>query len=228
MDTSNKCSNCTIGSCALPTLTKSQVKEMENHTLQTSFKKGEILRRQAAPLPNIIYLRKGYVKEFVSHENNPDQVIQLIKPQSYIGLQGLCTNTSSVFSYQAITNIEVCYIEKETFGSLIKENGLFAREILIALSHESLSNQKRFLGLNQKQIYGKVAGLILYLCEEVYESSEFNLHVNRIELSQMIACTRESVTKALIWFRKEKLISMEKNHIKILDKSRIEEMAIRG
>lgn len=222
------CSNCTIGSCAIYTLSYDELKNMETDTYQTRFRKGEILRKQDTPLDSVIYLRQGYVKEFMRHQSVADQVIQLIKPRSYIGLQMLCTNTSSVFSYEAITDVEVCYIEKDTFSKLIRGNGNFAREILISLSHESMSNHKRFLSLNQTQTFGKVAGLLIYLAEEVYESREFELQLKRAELAQMVASTRESVTRALKWFHNEGIISLEKNMLVIEQVDRLSEIAKRG
>ncbi|MDA3822633.1 MAG: Crp/Fnr family transcriptional regulator [Bacteroidales bacterium] len=228
MNFDKKCSNCTVGSCALYTLSKVEVLSMENQTHQTKFRKGEILRKQDSPLESIIYLRNGYVKEYMSHDSLSDQVIQLIKPRSYIGLQGLSTNTASVFSYQVITDVEVCFIEKSIFNSLIRGNGNFAREILVSLSKEYLSNQKRFLSLNQTQIFGKVAGLLIYLSEEVYENSNFDIHLTRTELAQMVASTRESVTRTLKWFQNEGIILMDKNMIKIHDWTRLSEIAKRG
>lgn len=228
MNSDKKCSNCTVGSCALYTLSKAEVLNMEDQTHQIKFYKGEILRKQDTPLDSIIYLRYGYVKEYMSHDSLSDQVIQLIKPRSYIGLQGLSNNTASVFSYQAITDVDVCFIEKSIFNSLVKGNGNFAREILISLSQEYLSNQKRFLSLNQTQIFGKVAGLLIYLSEEVYENSIFDIHLKRTELAQMVASTRESVTRTLKWFHNEGIILMDKNMIKIEDWKRLSEIAKRG
>lgn len=222
------CRNCTLGSCALYTLSAEEIKSMEAFTHQTTFRKGEILRKQGSPLESIIYLRSGYVKEFLRHEHASDQVIQLVKPKTYIGLQGLGKNSSSTFSYQAITELDVCYIGKSIFNVLVSGNGNFAREILISLSNESISNHKRFLSLNQTQTFGKVAGLLIYLAEEVYESSRFRLDLTRTELAQMIASTRESVTRALKWFQNEEIIAISEGSIKIIDYNRLAEIAKKG
>lgn len=223
-----KCTSCNFGSCALETLGKEELLKMENNALQSSFKEGEILRNQGSPLHSIIYSRKGYIKELIRHEKSSDQVIQIIKPKSYIGLQSLYTDQSSTFTYQAITDVEICYINKSAFTSLIEGNGSFAREILISLSNESFSNQNRFLSLNQKQTYGKVAGLILYLSSEIYESKNFPVHLTRSELAQMIGSTRESVTRALKWFSDEKMIELNKNQLKIINENRITQISKSG
>ncbi|MFC2089375.1 Crp/Fnr family transcriptional regulator [Bacteroidota bacterium] len=228
MNDSLECRSCTVGSCALETLSEYEIMSMETQTHQTQFHKGEILRKQDTPLESIIYLRSGYVKEFMSYDNMADQVIQIVKPRYYIGLHGLCTNTASVFSYQAITDVEVCFIEKSIFSSLIRGNGNFAREILLSLSYESLSNHRRFLSLNQTQTFGKVAGLLMYLSEEVFENHTFELYLKRAELAQMISSTRESVTRALKWFHNEKIIHIDKNLIKILDLNRLKNISKRG
>lgn len=223
-----KCSNCTIGSCAIYTLSPGELVEMESFTCQASYSKGEILRKQGTPIESVIYLRSGYVKEYMSNEGIDDQVIQLIKPRSYIGLQGLCTSSPSVFSYQAVTDTEICFVEKTHFREIIRGNGNFAAEILTALSRESLSNHKRFLSLNKTQIFGKVAGLLIYLSEEIYESDRFEPMLKRSELAQMIASTRESVSRTLWKFHNEGIIQMKGNMIRIMQKERLSELAKRG
>jgi CRP-like cAMP-binding protein len=226
--TTPSCRECTVASCAIETLTEDELRAIQNERHKTSFKKGEIIQKQGAPLDSVIYLRKGYVKEYMCYDTVADQVVQLIKPRSYIGLQGLYTNTTSVFSYQATTDTEVCFIEKTIFSDIIRTNGNFAREILIALSQESIRNHKRFLSLNQTQSFGKVAGLIIYLAEEVYGKDTFELQLKRAELGQMIASTRESVTRALKWFQNEGIITLEKNRIKIDQMERLADIAKRG
>jgi hypothetical protein len=44
----------------------------------------------------------------------------------------------------------------------------------------------------------------------------------------MIASTRESVTRALLWFKDERIISMEKNQIRIRDMAKLLEIAKHG
>jgi len=222
------CFSCDKASCALLTLNDAEVYKMELETSHTEMRSGDLLLRQGAPFHSIIYLRSGYVKEFVINDNSPDQIVQLIKPKSYIGLQSLFSSKESAFSYQSITDIELCYIQQHTFSDLIKNNGSFAREILISVSQETLGNQKRILGLNQKQIFGKVADTILYMATQVYDQNEFELKLSRTELAQMIASTRESVTKALLWFHEQAMISMEKNTITILDQTRLKEISRKG
>ncbi len=227
-DTELSCSNCDKASCALLTLSPKEISEMEIHTNQTDMHKGDLLLRQETPFHSIIYLRSGYVKEFVINKNGPDQIVQMIKPRSYIGLQSLFSNKVSAFSFQAISDVELCYIEQDTFNILIRGNGDFAREILIALSNETLNNQKRILGLNQKQIFGKVADTMLYMSEQIFENKEFDLMMSRSEIAQMIASTRESVTKALLWFHQERMIDMRKNRLKILNVTRLKDISKKG
>lgn len=201
---------------------------MGEKAYHTVYRNGEILCKQNTPLDSIIYLRSGYVKEYMSYTNEPDQVIQIIKPKSYIGLQDMKDHPLSVFSYQAITDSEVCFIQRDAFRELIRGNGNFAEQLLISLGEESVQNHKRFLDLNQTQTFGKVAGLLLYFSEEVFLKSSFNLILKRAELAQMVASTRESVTRALKWFHNEKIISMEKNEVTLLDIKRLKEFAKKG
>lgn len=224
----NICVGCEVGSCALITLKSSELEHMGTKAYHAEFRQGEIIRKQETPLDSIIYVRSGFVKEYISYPNAPDQVIQIIKPRTYIGLQGIGNNPLSIFSYQSITRTEICFIERSVFRELIRGNGSFAEQLLISLGQESVNNHKRFLSLNQTQTFGKVAGLLLYFSEEIYNHNTFNLYLKRAELAQMVASTRESVTRVLRWMHNEGLISMDKNMISILDKPRLEELAKKG
>ncbi len=222
------CSNCSFGSCAIVALSSSELRAMEKETWQADFSQGAIIRVQNDPVDAVIYLRSGFVKEYARHQTMPDQVIQIIKPRSYIGLHSLCTDTTSAFSYQAISEIEICFIRKTKFSQLIRGNGHFAREIIKCLSTESMSNHRRFLSLNRNQTYGKVAGLLLYLSEEIYGNRSFGLQLKRAELAQLVASTRESITRALRWLHTENVINMDKNHVTIVNFERLSEIARHG
>lgn len=222
------CTDCEFSSCALETLSMPELSNLESKTYQTSFSRGETIRKQNTPVNTLIYLRSGYIKEYIRHDFSDDQVIQIISPRAYIGLMGICTNTRSLYSYEAITNVEVCFIDKEMFSDLVSGNGRFAKEILIALSKETENNNQRFLKLNKSQTFGRVASLLLYLSEQVYRENEFELWLSRTEMAQMIASTRESVTRALRWFHHEKIIEMNRNHISIIDLERLTGISVKG
>lgn len=223
-----QCSLCSVKSCAIETLTTSEILNMEDRTYQANYQRGEMIRKQETPVDSLIYLRSGYIKEFLSHRNSADQVVQIIKPKSYIGLMGMCLESFSLYSYEAITETELCFIEKETFSKLISSNGNFAKQILIELSNESLKNHHRFLSLNKTQTFGKVAGLLLYLSDQVFEKESFELWLSRTELAQMIGTTRESVTRALSYFQEEEIIEYNKSMITIKEADRLSDISVKG
>jgi CRP-like cAMP-binding protein len=228
MDTHIACDDCAVGSCAIYTLTTDELDQMGSNKYLVQYKSGDLLRKQNTPMNFILFLRSGYVKEFLQHDHMPSQVIQLIKPGSYIGLHELSSESLSIFSYKAITDIDVCYIEKETFNNLIARNGNFAKEIIKAMSLEAIANNKRFLSLSQTQIFGKVAGLLIYLSVSIYENSNFELLLTRAELAQMIATSRESVTRTLKWFHNAGIISLDKQRLTILNEAKLSEFARRA
>ena len=201
---------------------------MEMHTHQSDIPQAEMLMRQHTPVHSIIYLRSGYLKEFVAHENRPNQVVQILREGTYIGLPALFGNKTCNFSYKALSDIEVCFIEKNTFQSLVHSNIRFSNEILHSMSSDTLRNQLRILALTQKQSFGKVADTLLYLARQVYESRSFDMQLTRTELAQMIASTRENVTKTLRRLMNEGIIFLKGSYIKILQMEQLEEIAKNG
>jgi len=220
-----RCSKCTEASCAVVHLSGSELMEMEANCSQSSLLPGETVLHQGIPFSHIIYLRKGIVKEYISHAGNGEQIIQLITRKSYLGLPSMLCGEVSKFTYKALTPLDMCFIAQPTFKSLIHGNGHFANEILASTCRETIQSHLRIIGLNRKQSYGKLADILLYLADYIFERESFPLLLNRSELASMTAGSRENISRTLSKFQKEGLIRESGGELSILNRTRLEEIA---
>ncbi|MCB9014790.1 MAG: Crp/Fnr family transcriptional regulator [Lentimicrobiaceae bacterium] len=224
----NKCSLCADKSCAVSVLTPEELELLSGNCAGVALKKGETLSREGALPSNIIYLRSGLVKESIIGINGKEQIVQIIKPLFYIGVSTMLGAKVSHFNYKVLTDAQVCYIDASIFKKLVKQNGHFAFEIMTALCRENLGNYHRFVENNQKQLYGRLAHSLLSFREDIFDSVEFDLPVTHSDLAALISTTRESVTRGLSKFCKEGIIGIEKNHVKILDETRLHDISRNG
>ncbi len=223
-----KCSGCTEAFCAVAMLSGEEIAYMEANCRQCSIKPGETVIHQGVPLSHIIYLRKGIVKEYISYSSENEQIIQLITSKRYLGLPSLLCGEISKYSYKALTPLDMCYIRQETFKELIKGNGSFANEILVSTCRETIQSQMRIIGLNRKQSYGKLADILLYLSDYIFENITFPMLLNRRELAAMTAGSRENISRTLSKFQNDGLIREENNMITILNRTQLEDIAKMG
>jgi CRP-like cAMP-binding protein len=222
------CLLCHEAFCAVASLTQSQLSLLYGSSHEMILTRGEHIYQQGVPTSHIAYLRKGLVMEYFRADNQPDRIINIVKSRAYLGLHSLFGDEANHYSYKALQELHVCYIDVESFKNLVRTNNEFAYEILVSVSRDSLSGHHRFLNINAKQTYGKVADVLLYFAHIVYGNNKFELPLTRREIGSMIGITRESTTKALAKFQSEGFIAVEGNILEILMPGQLEIISRNG
>jgi len=222
------CSCCEDRSCAVNVLNKNELELLHENSHEIEIKKGEIFLRSGVLNTHIIYLKKGYVKEFVISKNKKNKILQIVKPRAYLGLHSLFGDRVSHFSYAALSDLKVCYINISTFKNLVKINGAFAHELLTFVCQETLYNYDRFINQVQKNTNGRFADVLLYLSDEIFDSLKFELPLNRLELSELIGLSRENTARVITKFKEDKIINITNRAIEILKPDLLKKISLNG
>ena len=224
----SNCESCTDKSCAVQTLSDSELELLSNSYHEASFEKGEIILSEGSMASHIVYLRNGLVKEYGKGTSSLEYILQVVKPHSYLGLHSIFSDRINHYSYMALTKVTVCYIELPVFSKFIKENGNFSFEILSSVCNDSLRNYHRFIDQHQKKIFGKVADALLYFSSVIFQSSSFVLPLSRKEIAHMIGTSRESVSKQICGFETDNILKVHGRNITILDMERLQQISKNG
>ena len=82
------CKNCRYKSAAFQKLTDEQLFKVDEHRVELSFKKGELLSKQGMLMTQVIYIKKGFAKIYM--ENAGEMVvIGIAQPGTFVGIQAL-------------------------------------------------------------------------------------------------------------------------------------------
>lgn len=222
------CKFCQERFCAVASLSNPQLSLLQDNCRELFLRKNEHIYHQGSLTSHIVYLRTGLVMEYKKTDNGREQIVQIIKSRSYLGLHSLFGDRVNHYSYKAIEDIKVCYIDVEAFKQLVRGNGDFGYEILVSVSKDSLNSHHRFLNINAKQTFGKVADALLYFARVIYESDDFNLPVTREELGSLVGITRESTTRTLTRFQHEGFIRIKGQQVSILQPAQLENVSRTG
>ena len=209
------CRDCKVRHCAAAVLDVEELDLINTSRYEASFQKGDIIIHEGSPTSHIIYLKTGLVKEYVKGTQEKEQILQIVKKSAYLGLSSLFGDKINHYSYAALEDITVCYIDISVFHQLIKQNGSFGYEILVSVARDNLNNFNRFMRQSQKKTYGRVADAILYFSKIIYESKEFEIPFTRQELANLIGISRESATRVLTKFHEDGIVSLHDRHIRI-------------
>ncbi len=165
----SRCQDCLDKSCATEKLGNEELDLITNNRYRSEIKRKTNILNSGSPNSHIIYLRSGLVKEYLIKPDNKEQIIQIILPHSYLGLTSLFGDNINHYSYSALTDLKVCYIDIDVFTAMVKSNGTFAFEILTSVGRESLSSFHRFIAQSNKKTYGRIADMLLYFSRVVFQ-----------------------------------------------------------
>jgi len=209
------CRDCQEKSCAAAVLNMNELDLVNENSREADFKKGDIILHEGTLTSHIIYLKSGLVKEYVKNGSDKEQILQIVKKYTYLGLSSLFGDRINHYSYAALEDIKVCYIDINLFNRLVRQNGGFAYEILVSVSRDSLNNFHRFVNQSQKKTYGRVADAILYFSTIIYENPTFDIPFSRQELADLIGISRESATRVLTKFKEDDILDIQGKTIHI-------------
>ncbi|MCX6256360.1 MAG: Crp/Fnr family transcriptional regulator [Bacteroidia bacterium] len=222
------CPDCKDKSCAAAILSREELEMINFNSHESVVKKGEIILHEGSLTSHIIYLKSGLAKEFVKPTPESEQILSIVKEHTYLGLSSLFGDRINHYSYSALEDVKVCYIDIAVFINLVRKNGNFAYEILVSVSRDSLNNFHRFINQLHKKIYGRVADGILYFSRIIYENTTFSLPMSRQEFADLIGVSRESATRVLIKFKDEGIINIKGHLIEINKVELLEQISRKG
>ena len=114
------------------------------------------------------------------------------------------------------------------FLALIPLINEFAKRLLQHINKQEISNLNKLVNLTQKHMHGRVAEMLLYLSDHIYESDEFHTRLSRQDLADLTAMTKESLIRILKEMKNDGLVDAGIHDIKILDKVNLRNISITG
>lgn len=193
-----QCETCAIRSKAVETLNPEEIQLLSENCAEVKLQPGELIIKEGLLSSHIAFLKSGLAKICKKGVRDIDQILKIVRPGSYIGMQTVLSNKIHQYSASAIEECIVCYIDIWSFRELINRNAQFANELILFLCREELSYFSRFVNVHQKQVDGRLADCILFFSEEINESARsFTIPLSRADLAALVCATRESVTRAI-------------------------------
>ena len=189
--------------------------------VEVKYKKGEVVVKSGEEIKNLICIKEGLIKIYRTSKKHSDQIISITRPFEFTYLLSIFSDTHYNFSISALEDTTVCFISLENIKKMIAENGSFAMSMLQKLSTATDNVIKNVTNLNQKNLRGRVAYILLFFAEEIYQNYTFILPISRKEIAELIGMTAENVIRIMSEFRKEGIIRIKTKEIEIKENQRL-------
>jgi CRP/FNR family transcriptional regulator, polysaccharide utilization system transcription regulator len=178
------------------------------------YKKKEMLIKQNSHSSNIYYLKSGLIKVFTERRNDKNIIIKIITPNNFIGLSNMFTDSYN-FSAVAMQDCEVCVLPKEQIVSTVQYSKTFAKHVLEIQSNYNAFIIEKISSLGTKQMHGRLADIIMYLCGDEFDGTNVFESIARKDIAEMAGMSAESAIRLLTEFKNDGLIKTNGKKIEI-------------
>jgi len=209
-------------------LNEEQLDILQQNYHEVKFRPGETIFKQGMAMTHIALITEGMVKIYIEGINNRNLILRMSRPITMIGGPGFFTDYKHHVSAMAIEETTGWFIDVNTVTEIIKQNKDFAISVLKWANIHTALNFVKFIELTQKGMHGRIAGALLYLQNEVFKGREEGIHINRQDLADLTAMSKESAIRILKELKDENIISVEGSSIVLNDVDKLARISLNG
>jgi CRP-like cAMP-binding protein len=221
MNASCNCEKCELKGIFLGFLNENDIESFCSQKIEKRFSKGETIIEQGYEITEFTYLKDGLVKLFRKTDGGKDQIIAIAKPFDFVSLLSVFSEKKYNYSVTAIEDSTTCILDLAFMRNIIGSNGILALNILEKMSKATDNIIVNMLNIRQKQLRGRIAYILIYFSDKVYNNAVFDLPISRKEIAEYIGMTTENVIRILSEFRQDRIIRINGKTIEIVDMERL-------
>lgn len=225
MDHKCNCEKCELKNLFFERVEEDEITRLCNIKYEKTFEVGETIIEAGSNIDDFVYLKSGLVKLFRTLDDGTEQIITFAKPFDFVSFLSVFSDTHYNYSVVALEESTICVLDFNEIKSLINSNGKFSLSILEKMSRISDKIILESLDIKQKHLKGRVAYMLLYFANYIYDNDEFDLPISRKEIAEYVGMSTENVIRTLSEFRKDKIIKIYGKAIEIVNKQSLQQIA---
>lgn len=183
-------------------------------------KRGEHIFHLGSSFNGICAIRSGSVKTYVPTEDGLEQVTGFHLPGELLGLEAINSGQHGC-SAKVLETTNLCEIPYSALAELGERIPSLQQQLLTVMSKELLHDQQIMLLLGKKSAEERLAAMLLNLSiryqQREFSPVDFHLSMSRNDIANYLGLAVETVSRLFSRFQDEKLLSVQRKHIKILD-----------
>jgi CRP/FNR family transcriptional regulator, cyclic AMP receptor protein len=216
--------------CNLP---NTAIEMMESIKATAAYPKGALLCLEGQPARGVFILCHGHAKVSASSPDGKVIILRIAGPGEVLGLSSTLSGRPHDFTVETMEPTQANFISRADFLKFIAEHPAIGMKVASQLTHNChcAYEEIRSLGLS-RSVPEKVARLILQWSENSAVAhkgkegkTQLKVTLTQEEMAQMIGSSRETVSRVLSEFKKERILEIKGCNWTILDKALLERQA---
>jgi CRP/FNR family transcriptional regulator, cyclic AMP receptor protein len=177
------------------------------------------------PADALYIIKEGSVRIEQNYRDGRKKTLAVLTPGNFFGEMALITEAKRCASAICSSDSVLIRLSKDTFLNCLRNNGEACFGILQVLCQRLQSADREISTLTFQNLPGRIAYKLIELAEQFGQFDEHGLTIQlsltHYDLADMVGTNRESVSKFLAKFKKEKSITTHKRFITILDRNKL-------
>jgi CRP-like cAMP-binding protein len=217
---------CDIQAPCFQMLSPEEVELVRGSKTQVRFRKGDHLTKQGAFASYVLFVISGLARQYVEGER--DYNLRIINPGEFVGLSAVFTKNTFDYSSVALTDCQVFLVEKEAITTVMKQNGMFAFNMVKRYFNQNANLFDTLRTVLYKQMNGRIAETLLYIDEFKSENPAIFQLFSRKDIADFAGISTESAVKLLKSFEKDGLIELNEKDIVVINRNGLAEISKKG
>ena len=198
------------------------------HSKAIKMPKGSVIFEEEQPLNKLYCIQKGACKFSKVDNTGQEHILRFLGKGEVMGKRSILTNNGARVSAVALTDTELCCLDKEDIIENLNDNPKFCQDFLGALVEDAnINDHTRIIFCVHKGIKQRLAQLLLYLLDKygMDKNGKLLLRLKREDMAAVLGTSQEYVINLLKSFKNFGLINTIKSEIYILSKERLEKIS---
>ncbi len=196
------------------------MESIEQEKICTPYKKGEVIFKQGTKPHGVYCVNYGKIKLSKIGDDGKEQITRLVKAGDPLGYRALLGGDLYSSSAIVLEDSGVCFIPKELFLGILKDDSLLSLEMMKLLSEDLAKAELQLTHLAQKPVRERVAEALLFI-KETYGLEEDEKTIaaqfSREDIANIVGTATETTIRLLSELNKDGIIELKGKKIKILD-----------
>ena len=200
-------------------------KDFENagiRAVERCFKARDLIFAPGDPDNQLFFLLEGTIRLYKLYGEFKEATTALLKDHGVFGKLSLVEGQWQDVFAEAVTDVRVAGVRKSALTEAIRHNPRLAIELFACFSERLTQSDEVIESLLHREVSARLATLLLKLGERFGEENgtgtTVDVRLTQQELANMIASTREAVSKVMSEFQRDGTIEVRNRKITIHSK----------
>lgn len=215
------CLSCKNNACQFfSVLSEDSLQRMGKPVLQNNYNRGQTIFYEGSRPYGLYCVKEGKVKLSKSSADGKKLIVKIAGKGELLCYWDFFTNENYSLTAEIFENSTLCFLERELFFELIKQNSQLNFNFLKLMAEEINEAEEKSTNLAYKSTRERIIDLLLNLNENYgmkMEDGSYKIGVNmsRQEMADMIGSSTETTVRLLTWLKGKNLIDSRKKFIYI-------------